>query len=92
MVRQYGSDMSSHVQLDADDVATLFFVRGRGAMQTREVERIAREKGISSQQVRDAFAGLSGVETGLNVIFALPLAPFIMIRERVGAFLRSTGR
>lgn len=80
------------VQLDADDVTTLFFVRGRGAIQSREVERIAREKGISSQQVSDAFAGLSGLETGLNVILALPLAPVIFIRERVEAFLRSTGR
>ena len=76
------------VQLDADDITSLFLVRGRGAFMAREVRRIAAEKGVTEQQVADAFQELTGLERSINLVLSAPLIPLIIGRQRLGSFIR----
>ena len=76
------------VVLDADDITSLTFIRGRGSMQAMEVKRIAREKGVSDQQVVDAFGSLSDLERGFNFTLSIPFFPIILIRQRLAGLFR----
>ena len=76
------------VDLDADDIASLFLVRGRGEFMAREIRRIATEKGVTEQQVTDAFQELTGLERSINFVLSAPFIPLIIGRQRLGSLIR----
>ena len=79
------------VQLDVDDITSLFLFPTSHSAFMVEARRIAGEKGVPEQQVIDAFREIEGVDKAISFVVGLPLLPIIEIRRRVGSLMRRFG-